>query len=57
MFHDVQALLDKLQCSRNSHLLILPLNTRSEGIYNSSELVPLFKRVIYKYKAETFMPQ
>jgi len=46
-----------LQRSRNPHILILFLNTRSKGIYNSFELVPLFKRVIYGYKAETFMPQ
>ena len=47
MFHDVQALLDMLQRSHKSHILILLLNTRSEEIYNSFELVPLFKRVIY----------
>jgi len=57
MFHNVQALLDKLQRSRNSHTLMLPLNTRSKGIYNSFELVHPVKRFIYKYKAVTFMPQ
>ena len=56
MFHDVQALLDMLQRSRNSHILILLLTTHSKGIYNSFELIPLFKRVIYKYKTETFVP-
>jgi len=56
MFHDVQALLDMLQRSRNSHILILLLTTHSKGIHNSFELVPLFKRVTYKYKTETFVP-
>jgi len=56
-FHDVQALLDMLQRSHNSHILILPLNTRRKGIYNSFELVPLFKRVIHKYEAETLRPR
>ena len=57
MFQDVQALLDMSQRSHNSHISILLLNTRSKGIYNSFVLIPLFTRVIYKYMAQTFMPQ
>jgi len=55
MFHDIQALLDMLQRSHIFYLLILLFNTRNKGIYNPFELVPLFKQLTYKHKAETFM--
>jgi len=57
MFHDIQALLDMLQRSRNSHYQFCSLILVIKGVYNSFELVPLSKRFTYNYKAETFMPQ
>jgi len=53
MFHNIQALLDILQRSHIFYLLILFFNIRNKGIYNLFELVPLFKRFIYRYKTET----
>jgi len=44
MFHDIQALLDISQRSHNLHLLIMSFNIRDKVIYNSFEVVPLFKR-------------
>jgi len=35
-------------------LLIMFFNIRDKGIYNSFEVVPLFKRFTCKHKAETF---
>jgi len=46
MFHDIQVLLDMLQRSHNLHLLSMSFNIRDKGIYNSFEVVPLFKQFI-----------
>jgi len=45
MYHNIQRLLEMSQCSYNLHLLIMSFNIRDKGIYNSFEVVPLFKRV------------
>jgi len=57
MFRDIQVLLDMLQRSHNSHILILFFDAHDKGIYNSFELVPLFRRFTDNHKAETFISQ
>jgi len=55
MYHDIEALLDMLQRSHIFYLLILSFDIRDKGIYYPFGLVPLFKRFIYKNRAETFV--
>ena len=44
MYHNIQILLEMSQWLYNLHLLIMSFNIRDKGIYNSFEVVPLFKR-------------
>jgi len=55
MFHNVQALLDMLQCSHNFHILILFVMIRDKEIDNLFGSVLPFKQFAYTNKTQLSM--
>jgi len=51
MFHNIQALLNMLQRSHNSHTINSVLIVCDKEINNLFGLVPLFKHFFHTYKA------